>query len=479
MGGSKGWSPKYVRRLAMTDLAALLLTVASTHYWRFGWERQGSVQGAYGPSYWLMSIGLVALWMAMLSINHSRSPRNLGHGPEEFYRAVQGTWRTFAVVAVLGFLAQWQISRGYLVFALVVGTIALLAGRGVWRLWIHRQRDRGGLRAQVIVVGPVRTTEQLVRRLRRNRRSGYHVVGVCVPSATEKGPHAELEGVPVLGGLADAATIAREVGAEYLVLSGTDELSLRESRDLGWELEGSDVGLIVAPSMVDVAGPRVRMSPVEGLPLLYVDAPRYRGGKFLIKGAFDRTFAALLLAVLAIPMVIVGLLVRATSPGPALFLQERVGRDHQRFRMYKFRSMYADAEQRRADVLGSHGQNAGNGVLFKASDDPRITPIGKVLRRFSIDELPQFIDVFKGDMSIVGPRPPLPIEVEAWESRVSRRQLVKPGITGLWQVSGRSDLDWESSVRLDLYYAENWSLATDALIVLRTVWAVAMGRGAY
>ncbi len=285
--------------------------------------------------------------------------------------------------------------------------------------------------------------------------------------------------IPLLGAVENAAEIAKRENAEFVLLSGTDAMSLRESRQLGWELEGTGIGLIVAPAMVDVAGPRVSMSPVEGLPLLHVDIPRFEGGKYFLKEAGDRLTALMLLAVGAVPMLVVAALIKVTSPGPVFFRQERIGRDHEPFAMIKFRSMYVDAEHR-IQELRERQRAEGNEVLFKMKDDPRVTPVGRFLRRFSIDEVPQLINVLVGDMSIVGPRPPLRTEVEQWDdARVGRRQLVKPGITGLWQVSGRSDLSWDESVRLDLYYTENWSLAGDFVIVLRTVGAVLFGRGAY
>jgi len=400
----------------------------------------------------------------------------MGHGPQEFQRVVAASWYTFAVVAIVGFLTQWQISRGYLLFALPLGTVFLLVYRFAWRAWIHAQRDAGELQAQVLVAGPLRTSEQMIRRLRGARRAGFNVVGVCLPPSSRGELADDLSDVPVLGSIADAVDAAQGVHAEYILLSGNDEMSLNEARRLGWALEGTGIGLIVVPAMVDIAGPRVMLSPVEGLPLLHVDPPTFDGRKYFIKALADRTFAVLALVLLGIPMIIVALLVKFSSPGPILFHQVRLGRDLEPFNMLKFRSMYHDSEQRLESLRGG---SEGNDVLFKMRNDPRVTPVGRFLRRFSIDELPQLFNVVKGDMSIVGPRPPLPAEAEQWDDRVARRQLVKPGITGLWQVSGRSDLSWDESVRLDLYYTENWSIGGDLLIMLRTVVAVLGRRGAY
>lgn len=476
MYGPKGWSRKYQRRLAISDAFVVLLTMLLAQATRFGWDPQAPVAGPSAPPYWFVSLAIAGLWLVMLAWTRSREARILGHGPQEFQRVVSASWYTFAFVAIVGFLTQWQISRGYLLFALPLGTIALLVYRAAWRAWIHAQRDAGQLQAQVLVVGPWRTSEEMIRRLRSSRRAGLNVIGLCLPPTSSGELSEDLQDVPVLGVINDSVAIAQRIGAEYLLLTGNDDLSLSESRHLGWELEGTGIGLIVAPAIMDIAGPRVVMSPVEGLPLLHVDPPTFSGRKYYLKAVSDKVLASIFLFVAAIPMLVIAFAVKISSHGAVLFRQTRVGLDLRPFNMLKFRSMYVDAEQRLDELRAS---SDGNDVLFKLKDDPRVTSVGRVIRRFSLDELPQLFNVLKGDMSLVGPRPPLPSEVKLWEDDVARRQLVKPGITGLWQVSGRSDLTWDESVRLDLYYTENWSLGGDLLIVLRTVFAIFSARGAY
>lgn len=475
MYGAHGWSRTYTWRLLISDAFVLGLVMVAAHAVRFGFDPDVPVSGPSAPPYWFVSLAIAALWLGALSWNRSREARILGHGPQEFQRVVSASWNTFAVVAIIGFLTQWQISRGYLLFALPVGTIFLVLYRAMWRRNIQVRRDRGLLQAQTLVVGPYRTTEQMVRRLQKARRAGYHVIGVCL--ASDGAGRSEIHGVPVLGPASDAAQIAQQIGAEYVLHTGSDAMSLRESRRLGWALEGTGIGLIVAPAMVDVAGPRVSVTPVEGLPLLHVDEPTFSGGKYWLKTTTDIVGASLVLLIAWPLLLVLAILVKASSPGPVLFRQVRIGRDLKPFDMLKFRSMYTDAEERLAAVMDK--QSAGNDVMFKMKDDPRVTPVGRFLRRFSLDELPQIFNVLRGEMSLVGPRPPLPREVEQWEEQVRRRQLVKPGITGLWQVSGRSDLTWDETVRLDLYYTENWSPTGDIVIMLKTVWAVMAGKGAY
>jgi exopolysaccharide biosynthesis polyprenyl glycosylphosphotransferase len=216
--------------------------------------------------------------------------------------------------------------------------------------------------------------------------------------------------------------------------------------------------------------------PVDGLPMMHIEHPRLSGGRRLIKSLFDISLAALLMALLAPVFLVVAIVIRADSAGSVFFRQIRVGRGGEMFRIVKFRTMHTDAEQRAAAM---QAQNEHTGVLFKIRRDPRVTRAGRMLRRCSIDELPQLVNVLLGQMSLVGPRPPLPGEVERYPADMRRRLAVKPGMTGLWQVSGRSDLSWEEAIRLDLDYVENWSLTVDMVILLRTALAVMRGSGAY
>jgi exopolysaccharide biosynthesis polyprenyl glycosylphosphotransferase len=247
-------------------------------------------------------------------------------------------------------------------------------------------------------------------------------------------------------------------------------------RKLSWHLECSGIDLLVTPGLIEVAGPRLHIRPFVGLPLLAIEEPVFSGWKRVLKGALDRVGAALAIVLVAPVLLAIALAVKVSSPGPVLYRQERVGAYGRRYTLYKFRSMVDGADAKLAELLE---QNEGNGLLFKMRRDPRVTAVGRVLRRFSLDELPQLFNVVGGTMSLVGPRPPLPSEVERYDTSIRRRLLVKPGLTGLWQISGRSDLSWEESVRLDLRYVENWSLALDLLILWKTASAVLRSRGAY
>ena len=322
---------------------------------------------------------------------------------------------------------------------------------------------------------------RVARELEREYQAGYRVVGACLVDA----PHDSVgsldtgsRAIPLYGDIDDVLPALDASGADTVVITNTDELPGPRVRALSWQLTPGKQHLVVAPNLVDVAGPRLRMRPLTGLSLLHVETPRFSNGQRVLKRSMDMLVSGLGLLALAPLLCTVALLIRLDSPGPALFRQTRVGYHGREFTMYKFRSMSTDAETQLVKLRAA-AHDAGNDILFKLRHDPRVTRIGGFMRRFSIDELPQLINVFRGDMSLVGPRPPLPREVAHYDQHVHRRFLVKPGITGLWQVSGRSNLTWTETVRLDLYYVENWSLAEDMLILGKTAKAVIAARGAY
>jgi exopolysaccharide biosynthesis polyprenyl glycosylphosphotransferase len=283
-------------------------------------------------------------------------------------------------------------------------------------------------------------------------------------------------GVPVAGGLYGVAAAVSRFGADTVAVLACPEMDGGRLRELAWELEKSDTDLFVAPALLDVAGPRTTIRPVAGLPLLHVEHPELAGAKQVIKSVFDKTCAAFALLVLAPLFAVIAISIRLADHGPVFFRQTRIGKDGRGFTFYKFRTMVPDAEQRKSQLVA---HNEADGVLFKIRRDPRVTRPGAWLRRSSLDELPQLINVLMGDMSLVGPRPALPEEVACYGGHMRRRLVVKPGLTGLWQVSGRSDLSHAEAERLDLYYVENWSLALDLQVLWKTGSAVIRGSGAY
>jgi exopolysaccharide biosynthesis polyprenyl glycosylphosphotransferase len=354
-------------------------------------------------------------------------------------------------------------------------------GRFAARKWLHRQRALGRAMTGVLLVGDADAIVEFAAMLRRDRYAGMRVVGACVAQEMLIDPHtvsvlSDVD-VPILGDIDSVRATVTAHAADTVAVVSSGMVGPEKLRWISWQLEGSSADLVVSPGLTEVAGPRLHIRPVAGLPLLHVDEPEFSGFRRVLKGGFDRAVAGLALILLSPVVGALALAVRLTSSGPAFFRQERVGRNGGTFTMLKFRSMYADAEDRLVGLttLNEHG----DGVLFKMKDDPRITSIGKLLRKFSLDELPQLVNVVTGAMSLVGPRPPLPREVARYEDHVHRRLLVKPGLTGLWQISGRSNLAWDESVRLDLRYVENWSIVGDLQILWKTFFAVVRGTGAY
>jgi len=473
------WQHCYVSRLRIIDSVVVAGAVAAAQVARFGATPETVSAGISGFSYTMVSIALGGLWLAMLAIHRTRSTRVIGAGAEEYRRIVTATFQLFGLIAILSLLFRADIARGYLAIAFPLGLAGLLGGRWVMRKVVTHRRAKGDCHTSVLVVGSRQSVLTMTRNFERDSSSGYRVVGVCMPGyGYREDEHVVVDGreIPVLGNEYDVIGALSACGADTVVVTATEQLGHDGIRGLVWDLEPHNVDLVVAPGVVDVAGPRLVMRPVAGFPLIHVEKPRYHGAKRFGKTAFDTCFALAALILVSPVMLVAAVAVKATSKGPVLYKSERIGINGRPFPMLKFRTMVDGADKQVSALLG---QNEGAGVLFKMKDDPRITPVGKFLRKYSLDELPQFVNVLRREMSVVGPRPPLRREVEAYDGTVRRRMLVKPGLTGLWQVSGRSDLSWDETVRLDLSYVENWSMMQDILIVGKTVRAVTAGSGAY
>ncbi|HET6744064.1 MAG TPA: sugar transferase, partial [Kribbella sp.] len=375
--------------------------------------------------------------------------------------------------AVTSYATKSQVARGFVVLAVPMTCFAAMFARWLLHRQISKRRFLNRCMRRVLVVGRNDQVTTLRRHLEERKTDGYVVVASCLPRGDVfEEPEPEQLGRAEM----DILKAVDEWEVEVVAVATDPELAGHSLRKLSWALEQRGVELIVSPGIVEVAGPRISIRPVAGLSLLHLERPSVSGGPHVLKNIFDRVVGGLMVLALSPLLLITAILVKLSSRGPVLFRQTRVGRGGEQFRMLKFRTMVVDAEERKAEL---HALNEGNGILFKLRDDPRVTRIGRYLRRFSIDELPQLVNVLRGEMSLVGPRPPLPAEVAQYQIDDARRMLVKPGLTGLWQVSGRSDLTWEESMRLDLRYADNWSIALDLLILWKTARAVLGSDGAY
>jgi exopolysaccharide biosynthesis polyprenyl glycosylphosphotransferase len=412
-----------------------------------------------------------AAWVAALAALRAYDVRRTGSGPEELQAVMRAAGGVGTLLALVSYAGRFELARRYVLLAVPAVAVGTLVVRYAHRRALHRRRQLRQDGFRTLVVGPQRAVIAAIAALADEPHHGYQVVGACLPA------YAPEAGLPtaLLGAMADVPQVVVDRELDVVLVVG-DELSGEPLRRLSWALERTDADLVVAPGLVEVGAPRVAVRPTAGLSLLHLEPPSRRVARRLGKDVIDRCLGALLLVV-ALPVVTVaGLAVTLTSPGGVFYRQVRIGRDGRPFRMYKLRTMVADAARLRDTLLADSDRD---GPMFKMHRDPRVTPVGRVLRRFSLDELPQLINVVRGDMSLVGPRPPLPEEVDAYLDFVNRRLHVRPGLTGLWQVSGRADLDWEQSVNLDLRYVDNWSLALDLQILWKTARAVLHGSGAY
>jgi exopolysaccharide biosynthesis polyprenyl glycosylphosphotransferase len=459
------WTRVYLRRTACADFTVAVASSAAAVLIRFGVHLT--------LKYLLVSSLLPVAWVLMLLVFGGYDARFIGTGSDEFRKVLNAGWSLTAGAGLASYALNDELSRVYLLISMPLTILLDLIVRYKLRRRLHRLRTAGLCMSTVVAVGHRAAVADLINELRRYQHHGLEVVAACLAGGPEA---ADVAGVPVVGDLDDTAEVVRRCGADTVAVLPSPEMDGVKLRQLAWELEKTGTDLCVAPSLLDVAGPRTTIRATAGLTLLHVDHPQLSGPPQVMKELVDRVAAAIALLLLFPLMLVLALAVRLSDHGPALFKQTRVGKNGKSFQIYKFRTMVVDAEQRLAEL---REKNEFDGVLFKMRRDPRITPVGARLRKWSLDELPQLFNVLLGEMSLVGPRPPLPDEAALYADHVRRRLVVKPGLTGLWQVSGRSDLSWDESVRLDLRYVENWSLALDLQILWKTIAVIFRGSGAY
>jgi exopolysaccharide biosynthesis polyprenyl glycosylphosphotransferase len=464
-GRPDAWIRTYVRQVAIADFSAAVVAAIAGVAVRFGAHPNGR--------YLLLSLTLPLLWMIAVSVFGGYERRFLGVGSDEFRRILNAGLSLTGALALISYAVNNELSRVYLVVSMQVIVLLDLVVRYALRKRLHRRRIRGQCMSTVVAVGHKAAVLQLISELRREPHHGLNVIAACLADETTA---TELAGVPVVGDIDDAANVVRNLNAGTVAVLSCPEIDGLKLRALAWELEKTGTDLCVAPALLDVAGPRTTIRPTAGLTLLHVDHPQLSGPRQMVKDLFDRCVAAFVLVTLWPVMLAIAVAIRLSDHGPALFIQTRVGKGGEPFKIYKFRTMVVDAEARLTEI---RARNESDGVLFKIRKDPRITAIGARLRKSSLDELPQLINVLRGEMSLVGPRPALPEEAAKYADYVRRRLVVKPGLTGMWQVNGRSELSWEETVRLDLRYVENWSFALDLQILWKTFSVIFRGAGAY
>lgn len=460
----QAWERRYRHRLILADTLTVLCAAGAAAWIQIATIAR--VDLADAPwQYGRVFLATVLIWWLMLALFQTRAPGLIGHGTQEYRRVAHATGMAFGILAIGFVLLQSQGLRTQLLIALPVGTAGLLLGRWVARRWLSRQRQNGQFVSRALVVGTRRDVEYVVKSVNDDDRMGYRIVGVTLDGDDADELVVGDQRFDAIGTPDTAQMVAAQLSADAVIVASTPDSDPEYLKRLSWDLEGTASELVLSSPLADVAGPRMSLKPVEGLPLIQVQLPTFEGGRYMLKRAVDIALAAGALLVVGLLTPIIALAIKLDSPGKVFFRQTRVGRDGEEFQMVKFRSMCSDAEERRGELID---RNEGSGPLFKMRADPRVTRVGALLRKYSLDELPQFWNVLVGDMSIVGPRPPLPSETRSYGGSTYRRLFIRPGITGPWQVGGRSALTWEESLRLDLRYVENWSLTGDLLIMART-----------
>jgi exopolysaccharide biosynthesis polyprenyl glycosylphosphotransferase len=474
------WERSYRNRAIATDAIAVISAVMVAQFGRFGMPHLSGANVGAWIEVTLYSIGLAEVWLATLGLQQSWDFSIVGAGSEEYRRVVTATAWVFGMIAAAGLIFQAQMARGYLVIALPAGLVLLVLGRHLLRRDLSKKRIRGDYFSHVVVLGKPHSIVTLCDSLDRAKTAGYSVIGACVPNY-DGNIGAEVNTgrgrVPVFGD-EDCVEIALQLtNADALAVAAVEHLGHDRMRKLAWRLDALNVDMIVVPGITDIAGPRLKVLPIDNLPLFRLARPRRDALAMGGKRIFDLAVASAALVLLFPLMLVAAVAVKLCDGGPVFFRQERVGYQGRRFVIMKFRTMLVGSDSVKDAEQAAAGQT--NEIFYKSAMDSRITRTGRFLRKNSIDELPQLFNVLAGSMSIVGPRPLVPGEGNSVEYFTERRALVKPGMTGLWQISGRSDISAEERIRLDHSYIDNWSFVQDAVIVLRTLRAVLNRQGAY
>ncbi len=461
-GSSLDWKPNLRRNIAIADLIALILTLVFILSVRFPETWRGELTN-YEIRNIVLALLVLGSWLFFLWFNGSRDTNILGFGADEYKKLINATLLSFTSVAFVSYIFKLEISRLFVLSVFPFGLLVLFVVRRILRRRLLRARNQGRYLSRVLLLHSG-SSDPVEQRLALAQHAGFNVVHKIVTAENLKFEVKEI------------VSNALNNNCDQIMVGQSAVISAAELRKLGWALEQTNIDLIVAPAVTEIAGPRLKVSNVEGLPLLHLEQPTFSGASRVAKRVLDLTLSVVGLIVISPFLLIVAILIKSFDRGSVLYTQKRIGQNNIEFDVYKFRTMYEGSHEQRAQVMAETNKDPR---LAKDPQDPRITKPGLFLRRWSIDEIPQIINVLKGEMSLVGPRPPLAEEVNQYEKSETRRLLVKPGLTGLWQVSGRSELDWEDAVRLDLYYVENWSLTLDILIIIRTAAALWRGEGAY
>ncbi len=475
----RSWRSWYLLGLVVADSLAAVLALGFCYLVRPEAEHFRVVVLDWRVSYRMLAVLSLGVWLGALTLAGSYRADYPAEGLRDYRIPVVTALRLMALVAIASFALQAEVSRLLVVVYFPSLVVASLITRWLLRQLLTRLRRDGYALNRLVLAGDEPSVEKFADHLFRDPSHGYRVVAVCLPGGVSGRRH-ELRTArgtyPIVGSPSGLVDTAERLSADSVAVVGAPRFENASLQQVAWQLERRDVDLLVAPDVVDLAGPRIRITPITGLPLLHITEPRIRGAGRWLKPVYERVLAVPMLLLAAPVYLAVALAILVDSGRPVFYRQRRIGFGGQEFELLKFRTMVRGADRMRSDLAGA---NEHDGPLFKIRNDPRVTRVGRFLRKYSIDELPQLINVVKGEMVLVGPRPCLLEETEGFGEAARRRFLARPGLTGLWQVSGRSDIRWDEAVRLDLYYVENWSPFLDVMILYRTLRVVLGGQGGY
>ena len=464
---SRSWA-KYL--LMTADLVTLLAAAVATHsFLRATLEPAG--QHSNGKRFLLTGIATLPVWLGVFSHQRLYNSRFITRRIDETRRIVNASFLGVMVIALVGSVEKYIVPRSALVVMFFMSVTLVFLEREIARRIFARRRTRGATLRHIVIVGANPEGQELAAMLQAEPWLGYRVLGFVDDHCSDPQPVA---GIPWLGSLAEAGHVVRVHGATGVIVAASAIDSAVTNR-LARDLLDQGVHVELSSTLRDISSQRLTVRPLGRFPVVYVEPIRRDGWRAAAKRAFDIAGAMTALLLLSPLLVVAAIAVKMDSRGKTLFRQTRVGRDSHPFAVLKLRTMVSDAESMRADLIA---MNEADGPLFKMEEDPRVTRVGRVLRRTSIDEIPQLWNVLQGSMSLVGPRPALPHETEEWDTLLTQRLRVKPGITGMWQVNGRSQSNFADYTRLDLYYVDNWSLTSDLAILCKTVPVVLGGKGA-
>ena len=480
------WRYIYVAALVAVDVLVMLLSLVICFAFN---------PGAYDTvtramPIWAFLLAYCVIGLLCLAFAGAYHRHVMAEGYELYTKLINAAIFTIVLASCVAFMLNLQLPRTALIIAPLVGLVCELVARWMMRCLLHHHRRRGECKYTTVIVGSSEGINRTLRLMRRNSALGYMPVAVCPIAPDPRMDDAyvvtnfvadpDIEGADKLRVLSFGSRFARTIermGVQEVYIADVLSRDSKLLHAMSLAIESLGIELAISVSLADVSGHRLHLRNSAEQQVLIASLPQYRTTTYVIKRIIDIVLSAVALVISSPIMLGVAIAIKLDDGGPVLFKQTRVGIHGKPFTMYKFRSMVTNAEEIKAKLAAESGQT--DRFIFKLKDDPRITKVGKFIRKTSLDEFPQFFNVFKGDMSLVGPRPALPDEVARYGSLYSTRLLVKPGITGPWQVSGRSDLSQEQSEFLDVSYIENWSITGDLAILAKTVMVVFRGTGSY